>query len=118
MSCHPQEANLQLLEDNVKVECQVVALISGPQALAPALASILKALPTSDKETKPESCLQLLTTLRSTPTWKLTPNSVQSLLNWTIKQVTNLVDGNPYVISKSTTTANAGALGNNCHWIE
>eukprot|EP00974_Lingulodinium_polyedra_P084956 8224251-Lingulodinium_polyedra.AAC.1 len=58
-------------------------------------------MPTKERAVKPESSLQLLTSIRGSATWKLAPRSSQSLLAWAIKTVANLVDGNNHAVTKS-----------------
>eukprot|EP00974_Lingulodinium_polyedra_P033252 3198336-Lingulodinium_polyedra.AAC.1 len=96
-----QETDLALIDDCIKIEVLLLSLISGPQAVKPALERIVAAMPSAHRALKPESCLQLLTAIRASPTWKIAPRSSQALLTWTIQVVTSLVDGNPYELSKS-----------------
>eukprot|EP00974_Lingulodinium_polyedra_P051033 4908809-Lingulodinium_polyedra.AAC.1 len=97
------------MDDDIKIEVGLCNMISGPQAMEPAVARILEVLPNKTKAVQPSIALQHLNKVVNESGWKLVPSAAQALAKWTEGLLCQLSEEADYVPTKSKKHASAGA---------
>jgi len=111
-----QEGKLSLRDDSSQIEMGLLKMLSGEEAVPGCTHRIMQCLPDGQNGFEPEHSLQSLNALKNSASWKISPSSSQSLLNWTLQLVSGLVDEKPFGLATSGALhKHAGAVIDKLH---